>query len=143
MTTVRDRIDAAIGAALGTVLPAASIEFEPEGDANAFPGLAIYVHGDQSIEREAVIDRRSLELTVEGYVAEGGGTDGKAARNDLHSRAVAALMADDTLGGLVELIEPGDRRNTRLEFDQIGRLTFAQDFTLQFTTSRRDPAVAY
>lgn len=139
--TVRDTIDAAIAAALAGVVPAEAIEFEPEGDPAAFPGLAVFVHGDGVIEREAILDRSEMNLTVEGYVREGGGTVGKAARNLLHAQAVAALLADDTLGGTVELIEPGDRRNTRLEFDQLGRLTFAQDFTIQFTTLRANPAL--
>ena len=139
--TVRDGIDDAIEAALGDVVGADAIEFDPIGDPAVFPGLAVFNHGDRLIEQDALTERRAMDLTIEGY-AEGAGTrDGARARNVLHARAVAAIMGDDRLGGLVELIDAGDVRRTTLRFDVGGRLTFAQDFTIQFTTSRTNPAL--
>lgn len=142
MSTVRDDIDDALEAALTEVVgDPAAIEFEPNGDPGVYPSLAIFNHGDRLIEQDALCERRSMDLTVEGYVAGAGTREGVRARNDLHARAVAAIMAEEQLGGLVELIEPGECRRTTLQFDVGGRLTFAQDFTIQFTTSRGNPAL--
>ena len=142
MSTVRDDIDDAIEAALVDVLgDPAAIEFEPNGDPGVYPSLAIFNHGDRLIEQDSVSERRSMDLTIEGYVAGAGSREGVRARNDLHARAVAAIMADEQLGGLVELIDAGDLRRTTLQFDVGGRLTFAQDLTIQFTTLRGNPAL--
>ena len=139
--TVRDQIDDAIEAALTDLVDAGALEFDPLGDPIIFPGLAVYNHGDRLLEEDAVSERRAMDLSIEGYVDGAGTREGTRARNDLHARTVAAIMRHEQLDGLVELVEPGEVRRTTLRFDVGGRLTFSADFTIQFTTSRADPAL--
>lgn len=142
MTTVRDSILAAIVVRLQAMTPTpASIKIEPTGDPDKFDAIEIYDGGDTLTEREAMLDRWSMDLTITGIVQGGGGTAPTAARNALDAHVVAALMADDTLGGLVEQIEAGDRRNSTAVLAEHRRLGFDREFTIQFTTQRRNPAL--
>ena len=50
-------------------------------------------------------------------------------------------MADETLGGTVELIDDDELRMFTATLASARRLGFAQDFTIQFTTSRGNPAL--
>jgi len=139
--TVADQIDAAIAAALANVSGDPEIEIEPAGDPSRFPALGVYGGDWQAIEYEADRIRWEMLLYVEGYVQGGGGAAPTAERNALHAETVSAIMSDATLAALVELIDPGDvRRSTALLADQ-RRLSFGQDFKIQFTTSRTNPAL--
>lgn len=145
MTTVRDSIgDYAISAlttALATITATPLVEVEPDGDPDRFPSLALYDIGHAVIEREASITRHRMRLTVEGYVSGGGGTDARTARNQLQALAVAALMANDTFGGIIEEIEPTELRMATADLSSQRRLMFAQDFEIDFTTKRTNPAL--
>lgn len=141
MTTRRDIIDDRLAAALAAVTSVTTIEIEPEGDPDAFPSLALYQHGDAPIGNEYPLIRFEGDYTLSGAVERGGGADAVAERNDLHAAAVRAIMADEQLGGAIELIEWGQLRKGRFELSSSGRLTFDQDFKVQFTTSRTDPAL--
>lgn len=141
MTTLADDIDAAISAALATVPGDPEIEVEPAGDPSRFPALGVYNGGWRPLEREAGLIRWEMTLFVEGFVQGGGGAAPTAARNALHAAAVAAIMADETLGGLVELIDLGDLNKSSAVMASQRRLSFGQDFLIQFTTSRTNPAL--
>ncbi len=138
--TVRDAILAAIVEALEQLAP--EVELEPAGDPIDFPALGITDSGHRVLEREVDITRRMMMITVDGFVEGGDGAAPTAARNKLLAEVVAALMADETLGGTVELIEDDDLRMFTAELSSKRRLGFAQDFAVQFTTSRADPAQA-
>lgn len=137
--TVRDEIDAAIATALTGLAP--EIEFEPAGDPSQFPSLAVFAGGHVVIDREAGVTRYESEFTIEGYVEGDGGTAPSAERNALQAAVVAAIMADETLGGNVELLDDADCRFATATLASVRRLMFAQDFTIQFTTSRGNPAL--
>lgn len=137
--TVRDRIDAAIAKALADLAP--EIEFEPAGDPSQFPSLAVFTGGHVVVEREAGTTRYESEFTIEGYVEGDGGAAPTAERNALQAKVVAAIMADETLDGSIELIDDADCRFATATLASVRRLMFAQDFTIQFTTSRGDPAL--
>ena len=139
--TVADQIDAAIAAALATVSGNPEIEIEPAGDPSRFPALGVYGGNWHPIEYETDLIRWQTTLYVEGYVQGGGGAAPTAERNALHAEALAAIMTSETLAGLVELVEPGDlQRSTAMLADQ-RRLSFGQDFSIQFITSRTNPAL--
>jgi hypothetical protein len=142
VTTIRDHIGDALAAALATVPDVAEIDIEPDGDPTRFDALALYDGGHQVVEREAGLIRCRGTWTIEGYVTGGSGAIARAARNRLHAAAVAAIMADDTLGGLVELVEPEDLRLTTATLASSRRLMFAQDIAIEFTMLRTNPALS-
>lgn len=138
--TVRDTILGAIVAALAPLAP--EVELEPAGDPIDFPALGITDSGHRVLEREVDITRRVMTVTIDGFVEGEGGAAPTAARNRLHAAVVAALLADETLGGTVELIEDADARLFAAQLSSKRRLGFAQDFDVQFITARADPALA-
>lgn len=145
MTTVRDSIvdyaTTALTTALDTITDDPLVEVEPDGDPDRFPSFAIFDNGHRVIEREASITRYRMQLTIEGYVTGGGGTDARLKRNELQAIAVAALMANDTFGGIIEEIEPTDLRMATADLASQRRLMFAQEFEIDFTTKRTNPAL--
>lgn len=145
MTTVRDSIvdyaTSALTTTLDTITDDPLVEVEPDGDPDRFPSFAIFDNGHRVIEREASITRYRMTLTIEGYVTGGGGNDARVKRNELHAIAVAALMANDTFGGIIEEIEPTELRMATADLASQRRLMFAQDFEIDFTTKRTNPAL--
>ncbi len=137
--TVRDQILDAIEAAIADL--ATEVEVEPAGDPSAFPALGITDGGHTVLEHEASLTRRSMTVTVDGFVDGAGGKAPTAARNTLAAAVVAALLGDETLGGLVEIIDDGDYRPVTATLSSVRRLGFTQDFEIQFSTSRADPAL--
>ena len=137
--TLRDQILAAIVAALGDLAP--EVEIEPMGDPSIYPSLGISDRGHSVLERDAVATRREMQLSIEGYVEGGGGEAPTAERNALHAAIVGALLIDETLAELVELIDDGDLQMWTATLASERRLGFAQDFAIQFTTSRTNPAL--
>lgn len=137
--TVRDEILARIEAAIADL--AAEVEVEPAGDPSEFPALGITDAGHAVLEREVSLTRRAMTVTIDGFIDGAGGKAPTLARNALLASVVAALMADETLGGTVELIEDGDLRLFTATLSSVRRLGFAQDFEIQFSTSRADPAL--
>lgn len=138
--TVRDTIDAKVETALLTVPAIDTVDIEPAGDPDIFPNVALFHSGDREIEREAGLTRREMTLTVEGCIEEGDGALASADRHALHAACVAAIMADDTLGGTVEMVDPTDLRLSTPVLASLRRLAFSQDFRVQFVTSRINPA---
>jgi len=137
--TVRDQILAAIEAAIADL--ATEVEVEPAGDPSEFPALGITDGGHTVLEHEASLTRRSMTVTIDGFVDGAGGKVPTAERNTLAAAVVAALLADETLGSLVEIIDDGDYRPVTATLSSVRRLGFTQDFEIQFSTSRADPAL--
>lgn len=137
--TVRDTILAAIAGVLEPF--AREVEIEPVGDPIQLPALGITDAGHVVVERETDITRRIMTITIDGFVDGSGGRAPNAQRSALQAAVVSALMEDETLGGLVELIEDGALRMFTAMLSEQRRLGFAQDFEIQFTTSRVNPAV--
>ena len=144
--TVRDRILAAIEER--ATLLADEFEMEPSGDPSRFPSLAAFDGGHMVIDRDGMITRRVMTLTIEGYVQGADGWQPTRERNALHAALVAALVGEQgdhnpsTLGGIVEMIEDTDLRMATAVMASQRRLMFAQDFEITFVTNRIDPARA-
>lgn len=141
MTTVLDMIDDGVEAALLTIGGIDMVDIEPSGEPDTFPNLAIFQGSNRLLEREAGLQRREMILRVEGTIERGDGREARAERNALHAETVRAIMEDETLGGVVELIEPGDTQFTPAPFASVERLMFSQDFLIQFVTNRTNPAL--
>jgi hypothetical protein len=134
-----DELDARLGAVEGVE----SYERMPSGDPARFDALELYDGGEEAIEGEASTTRLALEIVVQGYVEDFGGTATHDRMADLHARVVSALCGDagTNLGGLVENIEiSGSRRVDVPELAKKRRLGFAQDFTIIYATPRGDPS---
>jgi hypothetical protein len=136
---VRDQIMAAIEAAIADL--AAEVEVEPAGDPIDFPALGITDGGHSVLEHEVTITRRSMMVTIDGFVEGGNGRAPTAERNALWATVVTALLNDETLGALIEVIDDGDYRPVTATLANVRRLGFTQDFEIQFSTSRADPAL--
>jgi hypothetical protein len=127
--------------AIPTLTDPDAVELEPAGDPDIFPSLGVMITDAAPIERECTLTRWKMGLTVEGFVENGTGEQASQDRTALHAAAVAALMADDRFGGLIELIEPEGFRFVTAELASKRRLAFVQDFSIEFTTSRTNPAL--
>jgi hypothetical protein len=138
--TVLDRILHQIIMAAFNVVDPYAVSLEPNGDSDIFPALEIYDSGDVVLEHESAVTRRRLTLTIEGYVEREDGAAATGERNALHANLVRAIMADETLGGIVEVIDPGDRRTGTAMLAEHRRLMFGQDFAIDYATDRYDPA---
>jgi hypothetical protein len=139
LLTVRDAITAAVMSALAGA--ADELELEPAGDPSRFPALGAVFGGHRVLEREAGLTRYEMPVTIDGFVDGEGGEAPSAARNALQADVVTRLVADGQLGGIVELIEDDDCRMFTAALANVRRLGFAQDFTVQFTTARGNPAL--
>lgn len=100
------------------------------------------IAGGEVLERESGLIRWNMTVTVEGFTQRGDGKVASAERAALHAASIAALMAGDQLGGRVEMIDPAGWRYFTADLASKRRLGFSQDFDVQFTTSRTNPAVA-
>jgi hypothetical protein len=138
--TVLDEIIYRVALAAAGVVGEDAVAIEPDGDPDIFPALEVYDNGDVVLEQESAVTRRRLTLTIEGFAQRGDGNEATAERNALHANTVRAIMADETLGGIVEVIDPGDRRTGTATLSEHRRLMFGQDFAIDYATGRYDPA---
>jgi hypothetical protein len=138
-STVRDLIIDAIEAAVTPL--AVEVEVEPAGDPMSLPALGITDGGHSVLEHEASLTRRSMTVSIDGFVDGAGGKVPTRARNALCAAVVAAILTDPAIAALVEVIDDGDLRLFTATLSSVRRLGFAQDFEIQFSTSRDDPAV--
>lgn len=139
--TVGESILAAIVAAANSVPGLTPIEVEPAGDPDIMPARELYEGGWEPIAQEYNLTRWQMEITVEGYVERSDGLVATRERSALHAVTMAAILEDDTLGGLVEMIELGGLRKSTIRLADVRRLAFSQDLSIQFLTSRTNPAL--
>lgn len=134
----RDLLFAAIETTL--VGAADEIEVEPLGDPSGDKALHIFDHGHSIIDRQFDSTRYELRFEVAGYVIAASGPAARTARTALHTEVVRRLMADETLGGLAELLEDEDLDMFTAVLAEKRRLAFGQRFVIQFATPRGDPS---
>jgi hypothetical protein len=145
MSTALSLIFAAVDARLEAVTGLQSYEREPSGDPDAFPAIEVNDLGDDEADEgeETGTARRTLSISVTGFVEGLSGSAAHDALTNLHSDAVKALCGDPgyNLGGLVEkVVRVGRRRVAVAELASSRRLGFAQDFDITYATPRGDPA---
>jgi hypothetical protein len=146
MSTALSLIFAAIDARLEAVTGLQSYEREPSGDPDAFPAIEVNDLGDDEAPEgdETGTERRTLSISVAGFVEGLSGPAAHDALAELHAAAVKALCGDPgfNLGGLAESVaRVGRRRVAVAELASSRRLGFAQDFEITFATPRGDPAI--
>jgi hypothetical protein len=138
MATVRKQILDATVSLCRTIDP--FVELNASGDPDSFPSLNVQDGGNRVIEGEVGSIRRELSITIEGVVEGGDGDEASADLDALYAQVFGLMMADETFGGLAELIDEGDLRTDVVMLAAERRLGFAQDFTIQFATLRSDPS---
>lgn len=141
MTAIRDRIFAAVVAALQAV--GVVVEEMPSGDPDQFPCLAIFDRGQRVLqdEGEPASNLYAMGLLIEGYVEGSGGVAVRSAINALYVDTIKALVADETFGGLAQGFAEGDLTIDVAELASVRAVGFVLDVQIQFFASRIDPAV--
>lgn len=140
MTAVREELLAAIDSALSAIAGVA-YEAEPTGDPDTLPALALYDLGQSNLETPCEADRDELELLIEGQIA-GSGAAARAAASELHAEVIRRLYADETFGGLAELVIKGDLEMFATTLASKPVRVFNQRINIQFTHRRGDPSLA-
>ena len=98
--SIRERITAQVVTVLEAALTDVQVERNRDTAVGTYPSLIVYTGGQRAERLGPGIDEYNLDLVLEGFVAAEDGASGHSALNDLYARAVAALYADPTLGGL-------------------------------------------
>lgn len=120
-----------------TVARTPDFNFKPE----ELPAVAQYTGGHVVVRRNTLGTTRLIRIKLDCGVAASAPSDLEPAVNDLHSTIVAALMADPTLGGLVD----GAIRETEMtdpDFDDENgkpNSRFTLVYEIELTTSETDP----
>lgn len=140
MTAVRAGIVAEVERRLGLVPGIAEVEVMPAADPMAFPAFHLFDDGQEPVDMDPEATRYALALRVECYVEKPGGSAAYAQLNDLYAAAVAALLGDEQLGGLVETIEEGRQAIGVAPLASEPRLYFGLDLPITFAARRGDPS---
>lgn len=141
MTPVRERIFAAIEAALVAAGIASEIERMPSAGPTKFPALHIYDGGDSPDTGEAGTDRWAMSVEIEGTVEGGTGPEAHAAMNLLDAQVIQSLFVEPVLGGLATEIEADALRPLVAERASKRRLGFTRTLTIHYATRRGSPQV--
>ena len=134
--SLRETIFAAIEATVTAACPLASVERMPSGDMQPGTEIAIFDGPMRRVSGEVGSVRREISFRIEGSVAGGDGAEAHAALNTLHAAVVDCLIADPTLGDLVEWIEDGEVNFDLIPLADLRGLFFSQNFTVQFSAPR-------
>jgi hypothetical protein len=117
---------------------AVEVELSPSGEAQSFPALLIDDEGEQILQQDWQTVRARLLLSVEGSVL-GGGADGQRTARNLDAAMVAALMADQSLGGLATLINLGAATFQRVKLASKPGVQFQRQLDIEFSYLTTDP----
>ena len=140
MSAIRYQVTATV-LGLMQALGAAEVELEPSSDPVSFDAIHIFDHGHRTVDGESGNETYQLNLTIERYY-EADGSDTYVDANEGYAEIAAAMKADPPLGGLAEWVAEGDLRMFTAPLAGASRRCVAVDFTIQFATSRTDPAQA-
>lgn len=144
-TTVREQIAAAVKTALaeidGVTVYRNRTKEMPEG---VMPALVLVDGGHEPDATQSPGHTAyALELTVEGYAKADSDEGIGAAVNDLYGKALAAVMADTTLGGLaVDVREGAMTMDTDRGEGRASLGAFALTLNIDFWTPSGDPYTA-
>lgn len=132
------QITDALFAILGGIGGIGELEFAPAGDPNAFPALHVDDEGEDIQSQDWLTTRATLTLSVTGYVQGNGAATHRAARI-LDATIVAALMADQSLGGKATLIDLGSLLIEPVQLSKVRTVSFRRVFSVSFSFKTTDP----
>jgi hypothetical protein len=119
---------------------ATEVELSATAEPDAFPALQIDDDGETITDQEWQVTRCRLLLSVVGYVL-GAGAEGHRLARNLDAEVIAALMADQTLGGLATKIELGGAAFERVKLASKPGVTFRRQLDIDFSFKTTDPTV--
>jgi hypothetical protein len=126
-------------AVLALLTPLATeVELSATAEPDAFPALQIDDDGETITDQEWQVTRCRLLLSVVGYVL-GAGAEGHRLARNLDAEVLAALMADQTLGGLATKIELGGAAFERVKLASKPGVTFRRQLDIDFSFRTTDP----
>jgi hypothetical protein len=126
-------------AVLALLTPLATeVELSATAEPDAFPALQIDDDGETITDQEWQVTRCRLLLSVVGYVL-GAGAEGHRLARNLDAEVLAALMADQTLGGLATKIELGGAAFERVKLASKPGVTFRRQLDIDFSFKTTDP----
>jgi hypothetical protein len=142
MTAISEQICLWLDARLAAISGVVEYERDPSGDPTDFPSVSLTYEGHVTEEAEAGTTRYVADFTIEAYLEGSSGAGVSAQMNDLHVGVVAAVVdpGNPPVGGLAERVEEGDLVRATAHFASIPRKGFRQQFKIQFSTQRGNPA---
>lgn len=117
---------------------AVEVELSPSGEAQSFPAIQIDDDGETITSQDWMTTRARLLLTLTGAV-QGTGREGHRLARNLDSAAVAALMADQQLGGLCTKIDMGPANFERVKLASRPGVLFRRQLDVDFSYLTTDP----
>lgn len=143
MTAKRFAIIEAAEAAVSAISGVEEVLVNASGDPTRFNAVFITDSGhspDSNTEPGAT--RYSMRLTIEGYVEGGEGREATSNINDLYLDVVNAIMTDDVLQSLCEVLDEGEMRVATVVLAKTRRMGFELELDIQFVADRTNPAAA-
>lgn len=128
-------------AVLQLMLPlAAEVELSPTGEAQTFPAIMIDDDGETITSQDWLTTRARLLITLTGAV-QGASREGHRLARNLDAAAVAALMADQQLGGLATKLDLGPATFERVKLASKPGVLFRRQLDVDFSYQTTDPTV--
>lgn len=117
----------------------AEIRTMSESEPASFPALHIDDEGEDPTAQDHWRTRASLSVAVLGYCKGGGDATWREARM-LDSQVIAALMANQQLGGLATKIDLGGLLIETVKVASTRSVSFRRMFAVDFSFETTDPA---
>lgn len=117
---------------------ATEVELSATAEPESFPALQIDDDGETIADQDWSVARCKLLLSVVGYTL-GAGREGHRLARNLDAAVVAALMADQTLGGLATQIDLGGAAFERVKLASKPGVTFRRQLDIDFSFRTTDP----
>jgi len=137
--TIAIRIVEAVFDLLAAVPGVAEIAIAPPGEPAKFPALHLFDRGEEVASQDWLSTRARIDLSILGYAAGTGEETWKAART-LDGAVIAALMADQTLGGLATQIEISGLQIEEAPGAKVRTVAFQRSFRIDFSFQTTNPA---
>jgi len=139
-TSIREQVLAALESRLGTVA-GVTVERNRVESVTEFPALVMIDGGHTVTDENTGLKLYRLRIDVEGYVEATTAAELGPALSDLYAKAVAALMADRTLGGIAIDVHEGELRDPEIDRTQGHgpHAAFSLAFEVDYATNPTDP----
>lgn len=140
--TIRERILAKLVEVLATELTGVRVERNRDARVQEFPSIILIDGAQQPFEPESTgFNEYHLTATIEGYVQHEDQSELGPALNDLYGRAIKAVMADRSLGGIAIDTAEGfmDPPSIGRRENQQPTAMFSVEITVKFWTAENDP----
>lgn len=139
-TSIREQVLAAVEARLSNII-GVTVERNRVEPVTVFPSLVLVDGGHTVSDENTGLKLYALRLDVEGYVQAETADELGPALSDLYAKAITALMADRTLGGVAIDVREGELRDPEIDRTQGHgpHSAFSLAFEVDYATDPADP----